>query len=188
MAISKRNVITYGLSGSLGELLVFRQRAGRTVIASRPRKTAKSATPAMVLARARFARAVAYAKACVKDPIKKAAYQAKAKAGQTAFNVAITDFQCPPEIEEMPDLRSYEGVPGNIITVSVIDDFIVSTVLVQIISQETTVLEEGYAVQDHNQLDWNYTVTAFNHSLKGSRIIFRAKDLPGNDTILSITL
>ena len=33
MAKQTNNVITHGLSGKVGDLLVFRQRAGKTVIA-----------------------------------------------------------------------------------------------------------------------------------------------------------
>lgn len=188
MAISNRNIITHGLSGLIGDLIVFRQRAGKTVVAVRPHSSARPATPPMVLARARFVLAVSYAKAAIKDQHKKSAYLAIAKPGQTAFNVAIADFQCPPEIEENPDLKGYNGLPGDIITVSVIDDFMVNTVWIQIISADGTLLEEGLAVQDENKLDWNYTITAVNNSIKGSGVIFKAKDLPGNETTVIVNI
>jgi hypothetical protein len=36
MAKQERNVVTYGLSGKIGDLLVFRQRDGKTIVSKVP--------------------------------------------------------------------------------------------------------------------------------------------------------
>jgi len=37
MAKSRNNVITHGLSGLIGDLLVFRQKGGKTIVSDRPK-------------------------------------------------------------------------------------------------------------------------------------------------------
>ena len=55
----------------------------------------------MVAARTKFSIATAYAKNAVKDPEIKALYQAAAKGGQRAFNVAIVDALNAPTVESI---------------------------------------------------------------------------------------
>ncbi|MBC7759130.1 MAG: hypothetical protein H7069_09750 [Phormidesmis sp. FL-bin-119] len=43
MARSKFNVLTHGLSGLVGDMIVFRQRANKTIVCGKPRPTTKSA-------------------------------------------------------------------------------------------------------------------------------------------------
>ena len=38
---SSNNVVTYGLQGLIGRMLVFKQMNGKTVVANRPRKSTK---------------------------------------------------------------------------------------------------------------------------------------------------
>lgn len=184
MARSKFNVITHGLSGLIGDLLVFRQKAGKTIVANRPRPTSKPVKEISLEFRAKFKRASAYAASIMSDDVLKAEYQQQAKIGQTGFNVAFTDYQKAPEFYEDVDLTSYTGAIGDLLTVSVIDDFRVKTVHVAIKASDGSPLEEGNAVQSENELDWIYTVTAVNAEVPGSRIIFTASDLPGNQTVL----
>ncbi len=41
MAKSSNNVVTHGLSGKIGDLLVFSQRDGKTIVSNKPRKSNK---------------------------------------------------------------------------------------------------------------------------------------------------
>lgn len=184
MAKSRNNVVTHGLSGLIGDLLVFRQRANRTIVANKPRVTTKAPTMVQLEIRERFKRATQYAKSALKDLVLKGAYQLGAKLGQSAHNVAFADYQKAPEFYEDADLSTYTGAVGDKITVSVMDDFRVEGVHVQIKIPTGTVLEEGEAVQSANGLDWVYTTTEVNAAVPGSKIIFTAKDLPGNETVL----
>lgn len=184
MAKSKGNVVTHGLSGLIGNLLVFRQKANKTIVADRPRPSTKAPSTVQMAIRERFKRASRYAKMAIKDGVLKAAYELIAKLGQTAHNVAFIDYQKAPEFYEDVDLTPYTGAIGDELIVSVIDDFRVKAVHVEIKKPDGSPLEEGNAVQSDNELDWTYTVTAVNEELSGSRIIFTASDLPGNQTVL----
>ena len=184
MAKSKFNVITHGLSGLVGELIVFRQRANKTIVSNRPRPTSRPLKAISLAIRERFKRAAIYATSVMADLDLKAEYQATAKLGQSAYNKAFADFQKAPEIDENIDLAAYTGAIGDTIEVSVIDDFRVEGVHVQIKLPAGTLLEEGEALQSPNGLDWIYTATAVNSEVPGSRVIITARDLPGNETVV----
>lgn len=184
MAKSKNNVVTHGLSGLIGNLLVFRQRANKTIVADRPKLSGIPPSAAQLEIQQRFKKAVQYAKSAMLDPLIKAAYQAVAKLGQSSFNRAFKDFQLAPEIDEDVNFSAYTGAIGEEISISVVDDFQVSGVKVQILSPDASILEEGDAVQSVNGLDWIYTSTAVNADVPGSKIIFTASDIPGNRTVL----
>jgi hypothetical protein len=61
MAKSKNNVVTYGLSGKVGDLLIFRQVGGKTVVSQAVERT-DAATEKQKEQRKRFQRAVIYAR------------------------------------------------------------------------------------------------------------------------------
>jgi len=184
MAKSKNNVITHGLSGLIGDLLVFRQRANKTIVADRPKPFSKPPTVVQLGIQDRFKKAAQYAKTAILDPLVKAAYQAAALLGQSAYNRAFKDYQLAPEFDEEVNLSTYTGAIGEEISVSVIDDFQVIGVKVKVMNADSSLLEEGDAVQSDNGLDWVYTSTAVNAAPSGSKIIFTATDLPGNQTVL----
>ena len=184
MARSKFNVITHGLSGLVGDMIVFRQKANKTFVSGKPRPSSKPVTAIALAIRAKFKRATIYANSVMENPTLKAAYQLTAKLGQSAYNKAFSDYQKAPEIYEDIDLSVYTGAVGQEIHLSVIDDFRVDSVHVQIKLPAGTILEEGLADQSANGLDWVYTTTAANAEVPGSQIIFTAKDLPGNQTVL----
>lgn len=189
MAQSRNNVITFGLSGLIGNMLVFRQRANKTVVADRPKPSSKAPSASQLEYRDRFTKAVQYASSVMPDPVLKAAYQAVAKPGQNAFNTAFADYQRAPELDEEIDLDVYTGEAlGEEISISVIDDFRVAAVWVQIIKPDASVLEEGDAIQSANGLDWIYTTTTANPERTGSKVVFTASDLPGNRTVLEIVI
>jgi hypothetical protein len=178
MAKQKRNVVTHGLSGMVGGMLVFRQTASGTVIQSPPR-TSGNATPAQLAHQRKFQRAILYSTGVVSDPEMEAAYAAKAKPGQTARNVAVADFFHAPDISNI-DLSGYKGRAGDVIRIEVTDDFAVRAVKVVISNADGLPIEEGYAVQEATGYEWTYRATANNESRKGDRIEIFASDTPGN--------
>ena len=117
MAKSKDNVVMEGASGKIGKMLVFRQRADQTIIARRPKKSLRQVTDDQQEARNRFTEAAYYAKSAISDPILKEAYQAKAKLGQTAYNVAFADYLKAPEMRRA-FLESYSGTIGDVVLFS----------------------------------------------------------------------
>ena len=185
MAKSKRNVLTHGLSGTMGDLMVFRQLNGETIVANFPKERTAPLTEKQKQALARFKKATVYGKSVKGNEELRAMYQAKVKSGQTAYLLAVTDYLTSPVVEDA-DLRAYKGVIGDKIKVNALDDFQVKSVAVSITSAADELIEEGNAVQNPmNDLEWTYTVKVSNATLAGTKVSFTASDLPGNGTILT---
>ncbi|MDR1680090.1 MAG: hypothetical protein LBR81_10010 [Prevotellaceae bacterium] len=182
MATQKNNVVTHGLSGKIGDLLVFRQRSGQTVVSKVPEQTKKTGTEKQTAHRKRFQQAIIYARAAIEQPETGEQYKqaAKKQRGVTALNVAVADFFEAPNIEKV-NLTSYTGKAGDKIEVQVSDDFAVKTVQVQILNADGTLVENGEAEQNGSVL-WVYTATQNNENLDGDKIIVSVTDLPGNIT------
>jgi hypothetical protein len=179
MAKQKGNVVTHGLSGKIGDLLIYRQTAGGTVVAKTPVASNKPPTEAQRLQRRKFQRAVLYSNAVAADPEQSEAYAAKAKKGQRLRNVAVADFLHAPDIDVI-DLSAYRGEPGDVIRIEVTDDFAVKEVKIVITNPDGTLVEEGLAQPEAVGYEWTYTATARNESLEGDRIEVFASDTPGN--------
>ncbi|MDR2886846.1 MAG: hypothetical protein LBV26_02415 [Bacteroidales bacterium] len=127
MAKSENNVITRGLSGKVGDLLVFSQRGGKTVVSGVPRKSDK-VSDSQKEQRRKFQHAVLYAKGAQQQP---EYIEASARKGKTPYIVAVADFLNAPGIESI-DLSGYSGKAGDIIRITVTDDFTVKEVGVRI--------------------------------------------------------
>ena len=180
MAVVLKNLVTQGLSGKLGDTLVFRRVGDRTIVSTAP-TTTKEPTEKQKAQRERFQMAVLYAKSQMSDPEAKAAYEAEAKGkGQpNAYNIAVADFFRAPDINDV-DFSLYSGKVGDSIRVRAIDDFKVKTVRVEIFNADGSEVESGEAKLQSNGLDWVYTATAVNEDLSGDRIVIKASDMPGN--------
>jgi hypothetical protein len=177
MAKVGNNVLTHGLHGKIGDLIVFRVRNGETIVGAKP-EHAGPPTEAMLKHRELFQEAVLYAKSAMADPDKKAAYDAAKKPGESAYNVAVADFLKAPHIEEI-DVSLYAGQPGDKIRVRAVDDFKVAEVTVTVDAADGTPIESGSAVQNTNGLDWTYTATTANTAPNGCKIVVRVSDVPG---------
>jgi hypothetical protein len=187
MAESKNNVVTHGLSGLVGNLLVFRNHAGKTVVSSKPHMRKGEPSEAQKKQRDRFEEATLYGKSVLSDPALKAAYAAAAPEGTTAYSVAVGDFLKAPNLKEV-DVSKYTGKKGDTIEVKATDDFKVASVSIAIYNVDGSLVEQGNAVQQPNKEKWLYTATADNTSPSGDKIVIRAYDLPGNTTEKDETL
>jgi signal peptidase I len=181
MAKQKGNVVTHGLRGKVGDLLVFRQRNGETVVSKIP-ELPKKVTEGQKKHQKFFQQATIYGKSVVADPQLKELYEAaaKKKKGITAYNVAVADFLNAPDIENV-DLSAYNGAAGDEIRIIASDDFAVKSVHVSINNVDGTLIEEGYASQNVGNL-WIYVASKNNDSTTGDRIVVTASDIPGNIT------
>jgi hypothetical protein len=181
MAKQKNNVVTHGLSGKVGELLVFRQTSTGTVVAKTP-EVNNRVSEAQRAQRRKFQRAVVYGKATLADPVLGEAYaEAAQRKKRQPFNVAVADFLHAPEID-LIDVSGYHGDPGDVIRIEATDDFAVKEVKVVIAGPDGSIVEEGFAQQGALSFEWIYTATAANPSLTGDRIEVYASDMPGNIT------
>lgn len=174
------NDIVMGSSGKIGKMLVFRQVAGKTIIAKRGIRTAPY-SGVQEEAQELFREGVFYAKAVSDDPVRKQWYEAVAKPGQTAYNLALADFCKAPVIKKVT-LAEYIGQIGDPILIRAIDNFRVETVSVNILDANGESVETGQATLQENGLDWLYTATVDNPILPGTIISVTATDLPGNKT------
>ena len=177
MSSSQNNIITEGLSGKVYQL-VFKQWFGRTIVAKRPRKFT-TVTANQLTIRENFKKAAIYAKAAITDAALKLAYKAKAKPGQTAYNIAFADFFGSPEIGEI-ESSGYNGQVGSTLLAPVTDDFRVKSVLVRIEKTNGSLMEEGAASLLPDGLNWMYVSTVANGTVTGTKVSFIATDLPGN--------
>lgn len=180
MAKSTNNVVMKGVSGTIGKMLVFRNIAGdKTIVARRPKQSKKPLTDSQIDVRYRFTEAAYYAKSAISNPVLKEEYQAKAKPGQSAYNVAFADYLKAPELRRvMAD--EYSGQIGDTLAFRIIDNFKLQSVNVRILDENNDVIEQGAATPLDNGLDWQYTATVTNPTVLGTNLEVTAKDTPGN--------
>lgn len=183
MAKSRNNVVTHGLSGKVGNMLVFKQLNGNTIVANPPRKNNRQLSEKQAAHTQRFAEAIIYAKAAMSIPETKLAYAAVTTVGITPFNVAMADKMRAPEIQEV-NLDAYTGKPSDVIVVKATDDFKVTQVTVEIQHADGSLVEKGDAVFSETGLEWQYKAVSNNNAVQGCKVIARAMDLPGNVTEL----
>jgi hypothetical protein len=180
MAKQTGNVVTYGLSGKIGDLLVFRRRGGKTIVSKVPESSKKPLTAKQIAHQQKFRQASLYAKGAVKEEGLVEVYEAVAgKKKRTPFVVAVADFLNAPEIKNI-DLSKYAGNTGDIIRIKVVDDVIVKSVHVSIVNLDGSIVEEGDAVADASSHVWTYTATQENECLEGDKITVTISDLPEN--------
>lgn len=74
MATIDNNIITKGLRGMIGDIIVFRQVRGKTVLANRPRKP-RVQSALQKQNRQLFRRATSFARVAMRDPEKKEYYR-----------------------------------------------------------------------------------------------------------------
>lgn len=187
MAESKNNIVTHGLSGKVGDLLVFSQRNGKTIVSKAPKERTGELSDKQEVQKLKFQRAVLYAKAVMNNPDKKQMYETMSddSKGISAYNVAVADLLNAPKIQEI-NLSAYTGNPGDTIRIIATDDFEVLLVTVKIENADGSLVEEGNAVS--NGAEWIYTATVLNSDLSGDKITITASDRPVNMTEKSETL
>lgn len=181
MAESKNNIVTHGLSGKVGDLLVFIQRNGKTIVSKAPKERTGGLSDKQEIQKLKFQRAVLYAKTIMNDASKKQMYEAMSddSKGISAYNVAVADLLNAPKIQEI-NLSAYTGNPGDTIRIIATDDFEVVSVIVKIENSDGSLVEEGSAV--NNGAEWIYTATVLNSDLSGDKITITASDYPDNVT------
>lgn len=187
MAKSRDNVVMEGASGKIGKMLVFRQRAGQTIIARSAKKVTRLVTDNQQEVRNRFTEAAYYAKSAIEDPVLKAAYQLKAKLGQTAYNVAFADYLKAPELRKT-FLESYTGAIGDAVLFRIVDTFEVQSVQVTLKDANGNVLETGTAVQQLNRMDWLFETTVTNQPMEGSSFVVTITDTPNNVVVVEVPI
>ncbi len=187
MAKVADNIILKGLTGMIGDMLVFRQLNGQTVVSAKPKKPT-SRTQKQQEGQERFKRAVAYAKASMVQPHLKELYTSGISARRTsAHQVAIADYLNAPCIEDI-NASHYKGDVGNTIAIRATDDFRVVSIQVAIHTPDGELIEEGAASCNTEGDIWIYTTSLPNPSYTNCQVTVTASDIPGNKTEKTLAL
>src|SRR6218665_2894332 len=95
MASISSNPITSGLSGRLGDSLLFKTVRGKTFVSTIPRASSKAESAAQRSTRVNFREASNWAQLILLDPERKAYYRQRAKALRlpNAYTAALTDYR-----------------------------------------------------------------------------------------------
>lgn len=184
MAVSHNNVVTFGLSGKIGDLLVFRKQNGKTIVGKVP---AKSSTPPTVLqieVKDRFKLASKFAKQAIQDSDLLTYYRAVAKKGQRPFNAAFADFFIPPTVSNPTGV--YNGQAGTVLGIRAMDNYEVKEVKLVITQADDTLIEQGDAVLQINGVDWAFTCTTSFATPAGCKLIWTAIDWAENAALLEL--
>ncbi|MGV8135023.1 MAG: hypothetical protein AB2L20_07400 [Mangrovibacterium sp.] len=180
MAKSSKSMATEGLRGQVGNFVFRRHKADRKILVlHHPGEQEVESSEAQKTTRVKFQQAAIYGHAAVIDQQLKAKYQAAAKPGQSAYNVAVADFFRAPDIEEV-DISGYSGQVGDEIHIKATDDFGVQQVSPRIENSDATLGEEGEAALSLDGQLWIYTATTTNESTSGDKISVTATDRPRN--------
>lgn len=184
MAISQNNVVTYGLSGKVGDLLVFRKQNGKTIVSKVPVKSNKPPTALQIEVKDRFKLASKFAKQAMQEPTLEAYYRATAKKGQRPFNAAFSDFFIAPEVSN-PN-GDYDGLIGTILSVMAVDNYEVKTVTLIITKGDDSLVEQGPATLMVDGINWSYACQSSNAVPSGCKLLWTASDWAGNQTLLEV--
>ncbi|WP_017259110.1 hypothetical protein [Pedobacter arcticus] len=185
MATSKNNVVTHGLSGKVGDLIVFKQQNGKTIVGKMPQKSSKPPTEAQLSVNERFKLASKYAQQAILDPVLKPKYAGFAKTGQSVFNVAFADFFSPPILSDAAGI--YNGAVGCQLIVKAIDNYEVKSVKLSIYLADESLLEEGEAVLQLDGVTWKYACTLATTDFATCTLTWSATDLANNTTLLVVS-
>jgi hypothetical protein len=161
------NILVRGLSGKLGNQVVFRRlRDGRTIVCNTPDFSRRKLSKPQKAHHKRFQAAAAYAR----DASRSNPTYARLAEGtmKNAYNVALGDWFHVPVIQRV-ERR------GKVIRVQATDDAMVASVQVTILDEKGKVLEKGEAIRKKGDW-WEYAPGA-----QGS-VVAEARDLAGNVT------
>jgi hypothetical protein len=102
MAIIKDNIVIEGMSGMFGDMLVFKNYRGKTVVCKRPSRP-RGQSALQKENRNKFREASCWAKATLLDAEKKEYYQKKARKLKlpNAYTAAIADYMRTPKVEQV---------------------------------------------------------------------------------------
>ena len=159
------NLLVRGLSGKLGDQVVFRRlRDGRTIVCNKPDFSKRKLSREQKQHHTRFQAASAYAKSASRSmPIYAQLAEGTMK---NAYNVALGDWFHPPVIQRV-------GRYGTAIRIWATDDVHVAGVQVLVLDEAGGIREKGNATQARG--DWWEYVPA-----EEGKVVVEAWDLAGN--------
>lgn len=179
MAEAKDNILTHGLTGKLGDQIVFKKYGNRTIVSKIPDMSRVKKSVKQKAENNKFREAALYARTQMANPVAKAEYSAKIKGMQRAYNLAIADFYTPPEIKKV---EVGDFISRKTITVHAIDDFKVVKVEIIIFDIKGELMEQGNAVE-LCEFVWEYRSCIVFKVEERYILTVRAWDKPGNQSV-----
>lgn len=179
MAKVIRNILTTGLSGTIGNLN-FCTRLGTPIVRQARTKDNSRFTAEQIALQIKFERASCFAMKALADPDLKFYYKSLATGAQNARNMALKDAMSAPEISDI-DFVAYNGHPGGKIIIRARNFFRVYQVYVKIFNESGTLIEEGCATEDRAPTVWTYLATK-ELDTRNAKVEVTAENIPGNET------
>jgi len=177
MAVTYNNILVRNFHGKVGNI-VLRVFGNKMVMSALPSTRNRKWSEAQLECQDRFRKATKFGHKVLADPELDLVYKNKAKENQSSWNASISDFLLKPEIGTI-DTSKYKGQEGDTIKVEAYNKYKVASVIVMIINALGLQIENGAAIQKSTG-DWVYKVTTANPNCKGTRIVVKVSDLPGN--------
>lgn len=187
MAKVGNNILTQGLQGAIGGMLVFRQLNGKTVVSAKSQKVYPRSDKQKER-QDRFRKATQYAKSAMADASLKEQYAAGLSPRcSSAYQVAVADYLNAPSITQVI-VHPHPITAQKIITIYASDDFRVAEVTVSIHTADGEVQEEGRATPTATDGIWEYMVSSTTFPLEEMLVTVAAVDLPQNRTSRTVSL
>ena len=169
MAISYNNQITKNFRGRVGDV-VLRCVGDKSILSKRPDCSKVIKTPAQLKMMDRFRKAVKYGQYAMNNPDLCRYYKKKDKHRST-YHMGMSDY-LSRSVDEILDVTGYQGLPGNIITVSAWRRWKVEGVTIVIFNAAGEAVECGAAIPADvlYPAKWNYIASRENDKYQGGRV------------------
>lgn len=161
--------------------VVYRQRAGRTILSAKPRKPRVPPSEKQLQHRERFRAASRYAKAAARQEVIGALYATQADGFNSAYNIALKDYLSAPVIDGF-DTKGFRGRKGEYLGVYAEDNFGVATLTVSIMNEAGEVLASGIAEEAVYNTYFTYRLSGGLPVSESLVLRAEAKDYAGNVT------
>ncbi|MFA0962935.1 hypothetical protein AB9P05_14115 [Roseivirga sp. BDSF3-8] len=182
MAIIENNPWIEGARGMVRGAIVYRQRAGKTIVSARPAKSPRPLSEKQKAHHRRFGEATGYSKRVRENDALFAKYEAAAEGFISWQNLAVRDYMHAPEVEKVV-AEAFRGKMGDVLEVYASDDFGICSLQVTVMDGRGMVLEGG----ECNDLVVNelyaYELKGDVDMVKGVWVRVEAADAAGNVTV-----
>lgn len=177
MAISQ-NLVTKGLTGSVGKTLVFKTVNGKTIVSASPVKGSKEPSEKQLEQRKRFKLASLYAARVIANSELLLEYTeaAQRKGITNVRSLIMADYFHAPEIMDY----EISTTPTDSLNCVVADLVRVKSVTMKIMTPDGEVLESGNATMSVDLQTWSFLISDVAHLQNPFSIEISATDLAGN--------
>ncbi|MFA0964394.1 hypothetical protein AB9P05_21490 [Roseivirga sp. BDSF3-8] len=182
MAVIENNPWIEGARGMVRGAIVYRQRAGRTIVSARPATSSRPLSEKQKAHHRRFREATAYSKRVKEDDELFAKYAAAAEGFISWQNVAVRDYMYAPVVEKVV-AEGFTGKAGEVLEVYGSDDFGICSLQVRVMDGRGAVLESGECIELIANEVYAYYLKRDVDMANGVSVRVEAADAAGNVTV-----